>query len=148
MTDFEDFEQQIIELIDEDGEPIQFELIDIVEFEGKEYGLLLPVDDEDETAKAINLKDKTQENYTGLIRGYVLESPTYFLPQKLSEGISDFLNEFFGERILYARSSETAGKKLEEINQIFAAINAAPDCIEKLNNFATEQIAKKSKKIK
>ena len=49
MTDFEDFEQQIIELIDEDGEPIQFELIDIIEFEGKEYGLLLPVDDEDET---------------------------------------------------------------------------------------------------
>ena len=49
MTDFEDFEQQIIELIDEDGEPLQFELIDIIEFEGKEYGLLLPVDDEDET---------------------------------------------------------------------------------------------------
>ena len=49
MTDFEDFEEQIIELIDEDGETLQFELIDIIEFEGREYGLLLPIDDEDET---------------------------------------------------------------------------------------------------
>lgn len=49
MTDFDDFEQQIIELVDEDGELCQFELIDIVEFEGQDYGLLLPVNDEDET---------------------------------------------------------------------------------------------------
>ena len=63
MTDFEDFEQQIIELIDEDGEPNQFELIDIVEFEGKEYGLLLPVNDEDET-----LIDNDEEKEVVLMR--------------------------------------------------------------------------------
>ena len=63
MTDFEDFEQEIIELIDEDGEACQFQLIDIIEFEGKEYGLLLPVDDEDET-----LIDNDEEKEVILMR--------------------------------------------------------------------------------
>ena len=38
----EDMEDQLIETIDEDGNVVKFELIDIVELEGKEYGLLLP----------------------------------------------------------------------------------------------------------
>ena len=63
MTDFEDFEQEIIELIDEDGEACQFQLIDIVEFEDKEYGLLIPVDDEDET-----LVDNEEEREVILMR--------------------------------------------------------------------------------
>ena len=63
MTDFEDFEQEIIELIDEDGEACQFRLIDIVEFEDKEYGLLIPVDDEDET-----LIDNEEEREVILMR--------------------------------------------------------------------------------
>lgn len=63
MTDFEDFEQEIIELIDEDGEACQLQLIDIVEFEDKEYGLLIPVDDEDET-----LVDNEEEREVILMR--------------------------------------------------------------------------------
>ncbi len=95
MTDFEDFEQQIIELIDEDGEPLQFELIDIVEFEGKEYGLLLPVDDEDET-----LIDNEDEKEVVLMRlnkimnEYVFEtidSDEEF--QKVAEYINSFDSE-------------------------------------------------------
>ena len=75
MTDFEDFEQQIIELIDEDGEPCQFELIDIIEFEGKEYGLLRPYEDENEV-----LIDNEEEREVVLMRltkimnEYVFES--------------------------------------------------------------------------
>lgn len=40
-------EDQIIETMTEDGEKIQFRLFDIVEFEEKEYALLLPVEDEE-----------------------------------------------------------------------------------------------------
>ena len=96
MTEFEDFEQQIIELIDEDGETNQFELIDIVEFEGKEYGLLLPIDDEDET-----LIDNEEEKEVVLMRlnkimnEYVFEtidSEEEF--QKVSEYISSFDEEY------------------------------------------------------
>ena len=45
-------EKQLIETVDEDGNVVNFELFDIVEFEEKEYALLLPAenpsdDDED-----------------------------------------------------------------------------------------------------
>ena len=36
----------IIETVDEEGNPISFQLFDVIEYEGKEYALLLPVDDE------------------------------------------------------------------------------------------------------
>ena len=40
-------DDQIIETVTEDGEVVQFKLFDIVEFEEKEYALLLPLEDED-----------------------------------------------------------------------------------------------------
>ena len=45
MTNHEEIEQQLIETIDEEGNVINFELIDIVEMDGQEYGLLLPKDE-------------------------------------------------------------------------------------------------------
>jgi uncharacterized protein YrzB (UPF0473 family) len=41
-------ETQIIETIDENGNLVKFELLDIIEFEEKEYALLLPIDAEDD----------------------------------------------------------------------------------------------------
>lgn len=35
-------ENKIIETIDEEGNPVRFELYNIIEFEGKDYALLLP----------------------------------------------------------------------------------------------------------
>lgn len=40
-------ENKIIETIDEEGNPVRFELYNIIEFEGKDYALLLPKDDEE-----------------------------------------------------------------------------------------------------
>ena len=37
-------DDQIIETVTEDGEVVQFKLFDIVEFEEKEYALLLPLE--------------------------------------------------------------------------------------------------------
>lgn len=39
-------ESKIIETIDEEGNPVKFELYNIVEFEGKDYALLMPIDEE------------------------------------------------------------------------------------------------------
>ena len=92
MTEFEDFEEQIIELIDEDGETNQFELIDIVEFEGKEYGLLLPYNDEDET-----LIDNEDEREVVLMRlnkimdEYVFE--TIDSEEEFSK-VAEYINSF------------------------------------------------------
>ncbi len=54
MTNHEDTEEQLIETIDEDGNVINFELIDIVQVEDdesikdNEYALLLPVDENED----------------------------------------------------------------------------------------------------
>ena len=55
MTKPEDMEDQIIETIDEDGNVVKFELIDLVEFEEKEYGLLLPHDEPSDDEKEVVL---------------------------------------------------------------------------------------------
>lgn len=37
----------IIELSDENGNPVKFEFLDLIEYNGEEFVVLLPVDDED-----------------------------------------------------------------------------------------------------
>ena len=65
MTNHEEMEEQLIETIDEDGNVINFELIDIVQVEDddsikdNEYALLLPVDengDSDEEKEVVLMK--------------------------------------------------------------------------------------------
>ena len=58
-------EDQIIETITEDGEKVQFRLFDIIEFEEKEYALLLPMDDEegDEPELVLMRLQKEDEDY-------------------------------------------------------------------------------------
>ncbi len=48
MTNQENTNEQIIETVDEDGNVVKFELIDIVEVDEIEYGLLLPYEEEGE----------------------------------------------------------------------------------------------------
>lgn len=47
MADIED-KDNLVETVDEDGNIITFRLFDIIEFENKEYALLLPADSEEE----------------------------------------------------------------------------------------------------
>ncbi len=62
-------EDNIIETIDEDGEVIKFELFDVIEFEEKEYALLLPVgvevdEDSDESEMVLMRLVKDGEDYS------------------------------------------------------------------------------------
>ena len=61
MAKPEDMEDQLIETIDEDGNVVKFELIDIVEFEDKEYGLLLPHDEKADDDKEVVLMRLTKD---------------------------------------------------------------------------------------
>jgi len=45
-------ENSLIETVDEEGNVINFELYDLIEVEGQEYALLLPVDTEEESEDA------------------------------------------------------------------------------------------------
>ncbi|MCC8047245.1 MAG: DUF1292 domain-containing protein [Clostridiales bacterium] len=48
LDDLDDLEglDNIVTLTDENGNDVQFEFLDLLEFEGEEYLILLPVDDE------------------------------------------------------------------------------------------------------
>lgn len=60
MTEVND--DQIIETVTEDGEVVQFKLFDIVEFEEKEYALLLPLEDEDNEDAELVLMQLTKDD--------------------------------------------------------------------------------------
>jgi len=56
MSEGEFEQERVITLIGKDGEEEDFEVIDIMEINGTEYAILLPVDDENEEGEAIILK--------------------------------------------------------------------------------------------
>ena len=56
-------EDQIIETVDENGNVVKFELYDIVEFDEKEYALLLPTDEEDADEVVLMKITKDGEEY-------------------------------------------------------------------------------------
>lgn len=57
-------EKQLIETIDEDGNVVNFELFDIIEFEKKEYALLLPADSDDDNDEVVLMRlSKDGEDY-------------------------------------------------------------------------------------
>ena len=54
-------QENIINLIDENGVESQFEIILSLEAEGKEYAILMPVDDEDAEEALVFRIDKDEE---------------------------------------------------------------------------------------
>ena len=63
MTNHEEMEELLIETVDEAGNIINFELIDIIDMDGQEYGLLLPKEENDdpEEEKEVVLMRLTKE---------------------------------------------------------------------------------------
>lgn len=72
----------LITLTDEEGNDVEFEFLDLVEYQGGEYVVLLPVDgEEDEAADEVvilrveeNPDDPEQENYVGVEDDATLEA--------------------------------------------------------------------------
>ena len=73
----EDEESNIIVLEDDLGNEVEFEYLDVIEYEGEEYILLLPADDEeaDEVLilKIVSLDDET-ESFEGIEDQELLDS--------------------------------------------------------------------------
>lgn len=64
MADIED-KDNIVETVDEDGNVINFKLFDIIEFENKEYALLLPADGEEDDDEIVIMRlVKEDEEYS------------------------------------------------------------------------------------
>ncbi len=57
-------ETNIFEFVDEDGKVEKFEVLDFVEFEGKDYVVLLPVtDNEDELVHILEVVEELDSDY-------------------------------------------------------------------------------------
>ena len=72
----EEYEPEIITLEDDLGEEKDFEFLDVVEYEGDEYIILLPIEDEEQNEVMIlridSVDDET-ENYIGIDDEEVLQ---------------------------------------------------------------------------
>ncbi len=61
MTTYDEVENTVIETIDDNGDVVKFELLDVIEVEEQEYGILFPLDengeyDEDEESEAFAMR--------------------------------------------------------------------------------------------
>ena len=71
-------EDNIIELTDEDGETVQFEFCASIEYEGKEYVVLLPMDEDDGEVVILEVKEDEEDSeevtYIGVDDEDILEA--------------------------------------------------------------------------
>lgn len=68
----------IIELIDENGSPVKFDLVMTFDYEGKRYAALLPIDTvenvgDDEVVLLEVVKDKSGENFVSIDNPVLLD---------------------------------------------------------------------------
>ena len=60
----------IITLNDEEGNEVEFEFLDLIEFEGEDYVVLLPVEETEEAGEVVILQvediDSEEESYTSV----------------------------------------------------------------------------------
>ena len=72
----EEEEVSVLTLTDENGDAVEFEYLDCIEHEGKEYLVLMPVDDEDAHIVILEVEPvgEENENYLSISDEYVLNT--------------------------------------------------------------------------
>ena len=58
--------ENIITLTDEDGESVEFELLDTIEYRGNEYVVLLPIEDDEVVILQVIGRFEDEEEYFGI----------------------------------------------------------------------------------
>ena len=58
----EELEDNMVTLTDENGEDVQFEFLDLIEYEGNEYVVLLPAEETEEPGEVVILQLEDTEN--------------------------------------------------------------------------------------
>lgn len=86
----------IIPLTDEDGNEVEFEFLDLIEYEGKEYVVLVPHEEMDEAPEAVilqveNVEDENQESYVSVEDEAVLNA-VFEIFKKNFKDLLDFVD--------------------------------------------------------
>lgn len=87
----------IIVLNDEDGNEIEFEFLDLIEYEGEEYVVLLPNDEEDDAGEVVILKledtdSEDEESYVSVDDEEVLQNVFDIFKEKFKDEFN-FIDE-------------------------------------------------------
>ena len=64
MDDGENYEVEVVTLYDEDGNEIDFELLDIIEYEGENYAVMLPPDEDEVVIMVLEELNEEEETYS------------------------------------------------------------------------------------
>ena len=79
----------IIILNDEDGNEVEFEFLDLIEFEGEEYVVLLPVEETDDAGEVVILQvediDSEEESYKSVEDESVLSKVFEIFKEKFKD---------------------------------------------------------------
>lgn len=64
----QEFEPEIVTLVDDEGNEVEFELLDVVDYEGEEYVILIENDEEAQDVLILKIEsvDDETENYVGI----------------------------------------------------------------------------------
>ena len=87
----------IIVLNDENGDEIEFEFLDLIEYEGEEYVVLLPTDEEDDAGEVVILKledtdSEDEESYVSVDDEDVLQAVFEIFKDKFKDEFN-FIDE-------------------------------------------------------
>ena len=84
-------EESILTLTDENGDEIQFEYLDCIEYEGKEYLILMPVDEESNEIVILEIQpvDEENENYVAVEDEAILDA-VYGIFKERYKDVLDF----------------------------------------------------------
>ena len=64
----QEFEPEIVTLVDDEGNEVEFELLDVVDYEGEEYVILIENNEEAQDVVILKIEsvDDETENYVGI----------------------------------------------------------------------------------
>lgn len=86
----------IVVLNDEEGNEVEFEFLDLIEFEGEEYVILLPVEDDEEgevvILKVEDTESEDEESYISVDDEEVLQKVFDIFKEKFKDEF-DFVDE-------------------------------------------------------
>jgi len=91
MSEMENELDNIIVLNDENGKEVQFEFLDLVELDGEEYVVLLPIEEDEDAGEVVILKiedtdsDDDMESYVSVDDQDVLNTVFNMFKEKFKE---------------------------------------------------------------
>lgn len=81
----EEEEVSILTLTDENGQDVDFEYLDCIDYQGKEYLVLMPVDEDEIVIMEVEPVDEENENYLAVEDEAVLDAVYAIFKEKFKD---------------------------------------------------------------